>query len=310
MKKYISPILLLIAAIIWGFAFSAQKSAADVPPFTIGAVRSSFATVFLFIIIPMLDKAKKNGRKLVYNRCKLDFTKYELIGGALTGSILTAASALQQSGIGDGTDAGKASFITALYVVIVPIYGIFIKRHSPLNVWLGVGIAVVGFYFLCIDGSFGIAPSDLLVLLCALVFALHILTIDHFSPKTDGVRMSCIQFAVATVLNLILAFIFESSIDLRLVWDNILPLLFLGIGSSGIAYTLQIVGQKGVNPALASLLLSLESVFGVVGSAIFLNETMKAREYIGCAIVFVAVILAELDFKAIFNLRKARKNKI
>lgn len=305
MKKYISPILLLIAAIIWGFAFSAQKSAADVPPFTIGAIRSCFATIFLFILIPVLDKTKKSGIKLI-SKHKLDFTKYELVGGALAGTVLTMASVLQQMGIGGGTDAGKASFITALYVVTVPICGLFIKRRAPINVWCGVAISVVGFYFLCIDGDFSIAPSDLLVLLCALVFALHILTVDHFSEKADGVRMSCIQFAAATALNLIMALIIEPPIDLCLVLENVLPLIYLGVGSSGIAYTLQIVGQKGVNPALASLILSLESVFGVIGSSILLGERMEAREYIGCAIVFAAIVLAELDFKSLFQKNRLR----
>jgi len=296
MKKNISCILFVIAAMIWGFAFSAQKQIEEVPAFTVGAVRNIFATLFLFLLIPLLDKATESGRMMFSKKKPLDFTKYELIGGAVCGSVLTAASAFQQFGIGEGTDAGKAAFITALYVVLVPVLNLLLKKRSPINVWISVGIAVVGFYLLCIKDDFTLVFSDALILICALIFALHIISIDRFSPRSDGVRMSCIQFLVAFLLNLVLALIFESPIDLDLIGEGILPLLYLGIGSSGIAYTLQIVGQKHVNPAVASVILSLESVFGVVGGAIFLGERMSLREYIGCAIVFVAVILSQLDF--------------
>lgn len=307
MKKYISPLLLLIASIIWGLGFSAQKFAAEVPAFTIGVSRNIMATVFLLAILPMLDKIRGNDRKDTNRKGIYKFTKYELVGGSIAGGVLCAASALQQFGIGDGTDAGKASFITALYVVLVPVFGIFFNRKASLNVWISVAIAVLGFYLLCIDGSYGIAASDLLVLLCALVFAAHILVVDRFSPNSDGVRFACIQFATGAVLNLILALIFESPIDLELLITNILPIMFLGFGSSGVAYTLQIVGQKGTNPTVASLIMSLESVFGVIGSVILLDEVMKTKEYIGCIIVFLAVILAQIEFKPIVaRLRRGR----
>ena len=296
MKKNISCILFVIAAMIWGFAFSAQKQIEEVPAFTVGAVRNIFATLFLFLLIPLLDKATGNGRIVFSKKKPLDFTKYELIGGAVCGCVLTAASAFQQFGIGEGTDAGKAAFITALYVVLVPVLNLLLRKRSPINVWISVGIAVVGFYLLCIKDDFSLVFSDALILICALIFALHIISIDRFSPHSDGVRMSCIQFFVAFLLNLVLALIFDSPIDLAQVGEGILPLLYLGIGSSGVAYTLQIVGQKHVNPAVASVILSLESVFGVVGGAIFLGERMSIKEYIGCAIVFVAVILSQLDF--------------
>lgn len=306
MKKYISSILFIIAAMLWGFAFSAQKEAGVLPAFTIGAVRNIIASVFLILVIPALDKFMKNGRRLFGGDNIIDFNKYELIGGTVCGVILTAASAFQQTGLGNGTDAGKAAFITALYVVIVPIIALLFGRRSPLNVWISVGIAIVGFYFLCIKADFTLALSDLLVLICALIFALHIIAIDYFSPRCDGVRMSCIQFFVAFILNSLLAIIFESPIDFAVIGESILPLLYLGICSSGIAYTLQIVGQRDANPAVASIILSLESVFGVIGGAILLGEKMSAREYIGCAIVFVAVILSQIDFKSIIGKKKAR----
>lgn len=295
MKSKISCLLFVVAAMLWGFAFSAQKEAAAVPAFTVGFVRNIFATLFLLLVIPFLDKLSGNGRRLVSKKRPLDFTKTELIGGVICGAILTIASAFQQTGLGDGTDAGKAAFITALYVVIVPLIYLLFGRRSPLNVWISVGIAVVGFYLLCIKDDFTVSPSDALVLICALIFALHIIAIDRFSPRCDGVRMSCVQFFSAFVFNLILALILESPIDSGLILEALPSLLYLGICSSGIAYTLQIVGQKHVNPAVTSVILSLESVFGVIGGALFHGEVMSPKEYFGAAIVFIAVILSQLD---------------
>lgn len=297
MKKYISPLLFLTAAMLWGFAFTAQKNAEALSAFTVGGVRNIFATVFLFAVIPLLDKFTGNSRRLFGVSRHLDFTRTEIIGGTVCGVILTVASAFQQTGLSDGTDAGKAAFITALYVVIVPIISALCGKKTPLNVWISVGIAVIGFYLLCIKDDFSLLPSDALVLICALIFALHIAAIDRFSPRCDGVRMSCVQFFVAFILNTILALIFESPIDMETVGACFPSLLYLGICSSGIAYTLQIVGQKDANPAVASVILSLESVFGVIGGAVVLGETMSPREYIGCAVVFISVILSQIEFK-------------
>jgi len=294
---------MLIAAAIWGFAFSAQKSASELPAFTIGALRSLFAGISLIGVIIVLDKLFGSERRLFSrkNRRFIDINRTELVGGCCCGLVLAGASALQQSGIGNGTDAGKAAFITALYVLIVPMIGLLLRKRSPINVWISVAIAIVGFWLLCIKGDFTMASSDLLVLICALVFALHIVVIDHFSPRCDGVRMSCIQFFVATAVNAIFAVILEWPIDVSAVGSNILPLLYLGVCSSGIAYTLQIVGQKHAHPAAAAVILSLESVFGVLGSSLFLGEKMLLREYIGCAIVFVAVVLSQIDVVKLFK---------
>ena len=299
MKKYLSSILFLIAAMLWGFAFSAQKDASSLSAFTIGTVRNIFATVFLLLVIPFLDKFTKNGRKLISREKFLDLNKYELIGGAVCGVILTVASAFQQFGIGDGTDPGKAAFITALYVLIVPILSLCFGKRSPVNVWISVGIAIVGFYLLCIKSDFSVVASDMLILLCAFIFAGHIIAIDTFSPKCDGVRMSCVQFFVAFILNAIIVLVMKDPIDFSAIGAALPSLLYLGICSSGIAYTLQIVGQgmTGVNPAVASVILSLESVFGVIGGAVVYGEVMSSREYFGCAIVFAAVILSQLDLK-------------
>ena len=307
MKKYLSSFLMLVAAAIWGFAFSAQKAAADVPAFTLVFARSLLGTVFLFFLIMVLDKLMKNGRRLVSKK-GLDFTKVEIIGGVACGIVLSAASVLQQSGIVNGTDAGKAAFITALYVVLVPVFGLVLKRRSPINAWISVAIAVVGFYLLCIKDNLTLEASDALVLLCAIVFTIHILVIDHFSPRCDGVRMSCIQFAVVTVVTLVCSLIFESPINLPSIGAAIGPIMMLGIGSSGIAYTLQIVAQRNINPAVGSIIMSLESVFGVIGAAVVFNEQMTDREYLGCAIVFVAVILSQLDFSHFKKKPKEQNN--
>lgn len=310
-KNFISPILLTLAAVIWGFAFSAQKSAENVPSFTLGMARSFIAAFFLIIVIVIFDKVFHTERVLFSKKKIFDFNKNELIGGALCGAVLAIASFLQQYGINSGAEAGKASFITALYVVLVPIYALALRKKAPINVWISLPFAAVGFYFLCITGEFKMLLPDVFVLSCALIFPIHILTIDKYSPVCDGTRMSCVQFFTAGVINLIFALIFEYPIKTDAVAESILPILFLGIGSSGIAYTLQILGQKGVNPAAASILLSLESVFGVLGSALFLGEVMTYREYIGCATVFVAVIISQLNLDSLFNKKtKTEKHKL
>ena len=293
-KKLISPAILLAAAMIWGFAFAAQDAASEVGAFTLGFSRSIIAGVFLIAVVIILDRITKNGRVL-FSKRGVDINRDEMIGGVICGVILAAASAFQQIGINAGTDGGKAAFITALYVVLVPIYALALKKKAPINVWVSIVIAMVGFYLLCIKENLTMAPSDILVVIAAVIFPIHILTIDRFSPRCDGVRMSMVQFFVAAIVNLIIALIAESPLDFPLVADNILPILFLGIGSSGVAYTLQIIGQKGVNPAVASIILSLESVFGVIGTALFLGQTLSPREYIGCAVVLAAVVLSQIE---------------
>ena len=297
-KKYISTALLFAAAIIWGFAFAAQDAASDVGAFTLGYARSIVAGIFLIGVVIAFDKLFATGRHL-FSKNGIDVNRTELIGGAIIGVVLVVASAFQQIGINSGTDGGKAAFITALYVILVPIYALALKKKAALNVWISIGIAVVGFYLLCIKEDLTIAPSDLLVIGASMIFPIHILTIDHFSPKCDGIRMSMVQFFTAAVLNFIIAIFSEGASEFSSVIPNLLPILFLGIGSSGIAYTLQIIGQKDVPPAAASIILSLESVFGVIGTALFLGQTLTPREYVGCAVVFVAVILSQVDVIAI-----------
>ena len=288
---------------IWGFAFAAQDAASGIGAFTLGFARSLLAGVFLAFVVIFLDKITRSERRLFSLRA-IDINRYELVGGVICGTVLVAASAFQQIGINAGTDGGKAAFITALYVVLVPVYALAIKKRAPINVWISVFISVIGFYFLCIKEDLSIASSDLLVLIGSMIFPIHILAIDHFSPKCDGVRMSLIQFFSAAIINFVIALIIESPIDFSVIGTNFLPIVYLGIGSSGIAYTLQIIGQKGINPAVAAVILSLESVFGIIGTAIFLGQSLSLREYLGCAIVLLAVVISQIDLGAILKKNK------
>jgi drug/metabolite transporter (DMT)-like permease len=293
---------MLIAAFIWGIAFVAQKQATVVPPITVGAVRSLIAAIFLFMIIPLMDKLTKNGRKFISKR-GIDLTKKEIIGGCLCGTFLFFATFLQQLGMTMGTDAGKSSFITSLYVIVVPIIGLFINRRPTLRLWISVALAVVGFYFLCMDitEGFTLMVSDLFVLAGVFIFALQIITIDRYTNDSDGVRLSFMQFVSSALIGIVSMLIFEQPIDFTTLGEQMLPMLYLGVMSSGIAYTLQIIGQKGTHPALASVILSLESIFGALFASILLEEKMSGPEYFGCAIVFIAIILAQIDVKELIK---------
>ena len=307
MKRYLSPLILLSAAILWGLAFVMQKAATVIPTFTLLFSRSVIATVALIPVTVLFDKTSKCERHL-WNKEKRrpDINRRELVGGMICGIFLYAASALQQEGISD-TDAGITSFITALYVVIVPIYALLFGKKSPLNAWLGILISVFGFYLLCIKDGFTMARSDLLVFGCAFIFAMHIMTVDAFLPGSDGIRLSLIQFATVSILSLVSAIIFEDIPEISEMVAVMPEILYLGICSSGIAYTLQIIGQKNTKPAIASIILSLESVFGALFSALVLKERMSLREYIGSALVFAAVIISQTDFT--FFRKAAREGK-
>ena len=288
-----SNLLLLLTSFIWGCAFVAQSAGMEhIGPFTFNMVRNIIGCIFLIPCIIVLDRLAKQ-KPSIWGAAKTSLERKTLIvGGICTGLILGVASALQQFGI-QFTTVGKAGFITALYIVIVPLLGLFIGKKVRLFVWFGVGLAVIGMYLLCITENFTIGIGDLAVLICAVIFSFHILVIDHFSPKTDGVRMSCIQFLVAGLLNGIFVLIAESPTFSAILsaWG---PILYAGILSSGVAYTLQIIGQKNTNPTLASLILSLESVFAMIAGWIILGEQLSPREWIGCILVFAAIIFAQI----------------
>ena len=297
-----NSLLLFLAAFIWGVAFVSQSKGMEyMGPFTFNGVRSLIGSAVLIPVI--LVRRKKEG----VNRKPIPW-KVTLLGGACCGLALMTASTLQQIGM-LYTTVGKAGFITALYIIFVPILGIFIGKKVPVTVWVGALMAAVGMYLLCIQGSFRIGLGDGLVFLCAIVFSIHILVIDYFSPKADGVMLSCIQFLVCGVICTTCALLFEKPSFAQLL-SGAVPILYAGVMSCGVAYTLQIVGQKNVNPTVAALILSLESVVSMLAGWFaykvgFLKEdqTLTALQLLGCAIVFAAVVLVQLP------LEKFRKKK-
>ena len=273
----------------------AQDLCADsIGAFAFNATRYFIAVLALLVVILISDKLKKNKPTLTAQEKKAA-NKQLWLGGLCCGAALAIASNFQQAGLVAGTDAGKAGFITALYVVLVPVFGLFFKRKVSLPTWIAVVLSVVALYLLCIKGDFSLAPGDLLVLVCAVCFAVHILVIDHFTAYCDGVKLSCLQFLFAGIISTICMFIFED-VDFAAILSCALPLLYVGIFSCGVGYTLQILAQKDSNPTVVTILLSLESVFAVIAGAIILKQQMTVREYIGCAIMFAAVILAQIQF--------------
>lgn len=285
--------MLLLCAVIWGFAFSAQDmAAAHVPVFAIGAVRSVVATVVLAITVLAFDKLEKRERFL-FSRKKNPLTRRELLGGMACGAALAVASALQQAGLVT-SGPGKAAFITAMYVVLVPVVGaLLFRRRTSLHLWIAVLVALLGVGLLTLGKDLSLAVGDVLLFLCAICFCGQIILIDLFLPGSDGVRLSMVQFATSAVLNTVFSLVLED-VSFAAIGAAALPLLYLGVMSSGCAYTLQILGQRYCPPAPAAILMSTESLFGVIGAAIVVGEVLSPREYIGCAVVFTAVILSQL----------------
>lgn len=289
-KELKGTAMLLLTAFIWGIAFVAQSDGMNyVGPFTFNCIRMVIGGLVLIPCIFILERMKGSRTEKKVERTN---KKYMFIGGILCGIALGAAAALQQIGI-QYTTVGKAGFITAMYIIIVPVLGIFFRRKAGVRVWISVIIAVAGLYLLCMSGSLKLGRGDLLVLLCALVFSVHILLIDYFSPKTDGVKMSCIQFLTAGLISAVPMLLFEKPAvsDITAAW---LPILYAGVLSCGVAYTLQVIAQKDADPTVASLVLSLESVFSVLAGWVILGQVLSGREILGCVLMFAAIILAQL----------------
>ena len=282
--------ILFLADIVWGIAFVAQSKGGDaVGAFSFNGIRFLIGALCLLPVIKILDK-----KELTVNRPESKKQKKELwIAGSCCGIALFFASNLQQLGISMGAESGKAGFLTATYILMVPILGIFLKRKCGVKIWIGVFIALIGMYFLCMNGAFSLSGSDLLLLAGALCFAIQILVIDHFSAKADGIWLSCIQFATAMVITGVIALIAEKP-QMSQIMECFWPLMYMGVFSSGVAYTLQIVGQKYTNPTMASMIMSLESVFAVLGGMVLLREIPTIREAIGCTLMFVAIIIPQL----------------
>ncbi|MBQ3528036.1 MAG: DMT family transporter [Clostridia bacterium] len=296
-KKLIGNIMLLVAAILWGTTFVAQSEGMEyVGPLTYQATRSVLGGLFLIPLILFMDLAKK--KKGTFVAPSKETKKKTLLVGVLCGIVLTVAALLQQYGIALGTTSDKAGFITALYIVLVPVYGLFLKKKVHPIIWVSVGIAVFGLYFLCIRGDFSVLPCDLVTLGCAAVFALHIVVIDNLAAPLDGVRISCIQFFTSAVISGIAMFIFEEP-SFSAIMSGWVTIAYAGILSSGVAYTLQILGQQRTDPAVASILMSLESLFAVVGTIVFTAllgapKLPTVREWIGCALMFSAIMLTQI----------------
>ncbi len=289
--KLKNSLLLLLTATIWGVAFVAQSVSMDyIGSFTFNAVRNLIGAVVLLPVIWFLNRSGKADPQKS-PRPETD-QKTLIAGGISCGVLLCLASNFQQLGI-KYTTVGKAGFITACYIVIVPVIGLFLKKKCGPFIWAAVVLALIGLYLLCINDGFSIGKGDLLVLICSVLFALHILVIDHFSPMVDGVKMSCIQFFVCGVLSGIPALLFENP-SMSGLLDAWVPILYAGVMSCGVAYTLQIVGQKGMNPTVASLILSLESCISVLAGWLLLGQRLSAREGAGCVIMFCAIVLAQL----------------
>ena len=285
--------LLLLTALIWGMAFVAQSVGMDyLGPCAFNGVRSFIGGVALLPVIAF----SKHLRKDAPEEAKPAGGKVRLwLWGSACGLLLGTASLLQQAGMLTASP-GKAGFLTALYIVIVPVLGIFLGRRPGLKVWAGVVLARLGAYLLSVKGSAGIAAGDLLVIASAVVFSLHILVIDSAPDVLDGIQLSCIQFFVAGILSMGLALLFEQ-FTLQQVLAAWVPLLYTGVISSGVGYTLQILGQRTVNPTVASLILSLESVFAALAGWVLLGQPLSLREVAGCVLVFAAVVLAQLPGK-------------
>lgn len=303
MNFFRHTVLPIVAAFIWGTAFVSQVQGAErLDTFSFNMARSVVAAIFLFFVawgvrIWRKQNARKHGTYIALTPAqKKDRRKALLTSGFICGTMLTVAANLQQAGI-ELSGAGKSGFITALYVVLVPLLGIFLKKRVPARIWISVLIAVIGLYLLSIEpGEFSITRGDFLLILCALAFAFQIMTIDRYSLLVNGIELSCVQFTVVAIESGILM-LFFSDVSLSDFAAVLGPILYAGILSSGVAYTLQIIAQKGANPTLVTLLMSLESVFAVLSGAVVLHERMTGREYLGCAVMFVAIILSQLPIE-------------
>lgn len=285
-----SNLLLLFISAIWGFAFTAQRTGANyIGAFMFNGIRFGLGAISLIPLIFYLDKKNLRDKKEIIP------LKKTIIPGGIIGLVLYLGASVQQIGI-LYTTVGKASFITGLYVFFVPMIGIFLKHKISKNTWIGITISVVGLYLLSVNENFNIAYGDVLQLVSAIFWAIHILTIDYFSNKLDALKLSCIQFATCSILSFITSSIFEKT-TLSGLNGALTPVLYGGLLSVGVGYTLQVVVQKKANPSDAAIIFSLESVFGALGGMILLGESMSLKAYIGCTLIFLGIVLSQIKFK-------------
>lgn len=300
-----NSLLLLLCSFIWGTAFVAQSAGAGMGAYSFLAGRSWLAVVVLLPTVSAFDAIhRKQGA--AYGWPKGEQGKTLRRASLICGTLLFAASAAQQIGITlNPNSTAKSAFLTAMYVVLVPVFGLALGRKNSPQLWVSMVISVAGLYLLCMKNGFGgIEASDLVLLLCAVLFSFQILSIDHFAPQVDGVRLSLLQFFVVAVESSIAALLLETP-SIAQFGENLLPIAYCGIFSSGVAYTLQIIGQKDLHPAIASLIMCMESVFSALGGWLILHQNLSARESMGCALIFVAVVLAQLPVEEWLKCRKA-----
>lgn len=299
-QTFISSGILLLASVIWGVSFVTQSLGGKaLGAFTFNGLRLLIGALVLFIVTRFSDRTFISKRPETREEKKLQFTT-----GLFCGIFLCIATNLQQVALNLGATTGKAGFLTATYILMVPLIGLFFRQKCSWNVWVAVGIALFGLYFLCINGAFVFTAPDILLLLCALGFSLQILVIDRRGKRVDSLRLSGMQFLVAGIITMIPAVIFEivpyaggfsawlRQFDSGSLWFH---LLYMGIMSCGAAYTLQIIGQKGLEPAIASVIMSLEAVFSFLSGWIFLHEKLSPRELMGCLLIFLAVLLTQVN---------------
>lgn len=286
MKEKQAFTLLFLAPVIWGITFSFQSQVSGVlGAFTFNGIRT---LIGFLVLLPFLLKILKRHDRIYFKKL--------VKGGILCGLCLVTASAFQQIGI-ETSSVGKAGFITSLYTLFVPILSVFIGKKINKKIWLCVAVAIIGAYLLCMNGESGITKGDILVLICALCFAIHILVIDKVGKELEGIDLSAMQFLFGGLLNLVIA-VFTETITMKAITDSAFAIIYSGALSCGIGYTLQMVGQKYVAPTKASLVLSLESVWAAIGGALILGETMNVKQIAGCALVFGAVIFSQIESKS------------
>lgn len=287
-RNMFGNIILLLVAAIWGTAFVFQRIGMDsIQPVTFTAARMSLAAVAVSLVAALQKKSNPQG---VTDR---EYSRNSILGGICCGFFLATASIFQQIGIVT-TSAGKAGFITAMYILIVPVLGaVILKKHNSWHVWLSVAMGVVGLYLLCMTGSLRLERGDALICICAVLFSGHILCIDRFVAKGNPVRIAAIQFTVTALVSWVFAFIMESP-GIEEMKTAIIPILYCGLVSGGVGYTLQVVAQKYTEPTVASLLMSLEAVFAATAGAMILHERMTEREIMGCIMMFTAIIIVQL----------------
>jgi len=299
MKKWVGYLMLFMTAFIWGTAFVAQSVGMNhVGPFTFNFSRY-FVGAIVLAPVAIIRLSRKKTQIFTESKDQAEkekdysnYIKFTFFGGLGCGILLCVASSLQQFGILYTNAVGKSGFLTALYIILVPILGIFFGKKTKVLIWICVALATAGLYLLCVKEGVIFEIGDIFLILCALVFSFHILLIDFVSPKGDGVTISCMQFAVSAIICLICA-LFTEKVSIVRIIEGWFPIMYAGVMSCGVAYTFQILGQKYVEPTKASLILCLESVFAVLGGWVILHQILSVKEMIGSAIVFVAIILAQ-----------------